>query len=425
MKQSRLIFFCVGWVVIASTASAADSLLRRDGRFLRLTTDLASADEAERLVESFDTALPQWIRFWNLDEQALTGFRVDAYVMRDPETFDQAGLIPREVPDFNFGYALGNRIWVKAQQSEYYTRHLVLHEGVHSLMFAAYGGAGPTWFQEGTAELLALHRGVAAALQINQIPIDREEVPYWGRFKLMGQLRGEGKIPSLQTVMRYQPNLSGDVGAYSWSWAAVMILQAYPEYRSTLLAAAQNGSTVGPGFNRQLLIDLEEQLPILAARWRLMCHDLDYGFDWSRERVELSIRDPLWSGNPMRVSVAADRGWQSVGFRIPRGVSIRLRPSGEVTLATTSRAWTSQPQGITLQYHRGRPLGQLLVCVLPNAMQADADYLAPLPVQSVTEETVIEVPDYSWLLFRVNDAVDQLGDNQGEYEVSLEVDRRR
>lgn len=425
MLRSRLIFFCVGLVALAPVASAAEGLVRREGRFLRLTTDLASADEVQRLVESFDVAVPQWIRFWNLDDQAFSGFQVDACVMRDVEAFDQAGLIPSQVPDFNFGYALGNRIWVKAQQSEYYTRHLVLHEGVHALMFAAYGGAGPTWFQEGTAELLALHRGDASSLQINQIPSQRDDVPYWGRFKLMGQLRGESKIPTLQTVMRYQPDLSGDVGTYSWSWAAVMLLQAYPEYRQALLAAAQNGATVGPGFNRQLEIQLKDHWPILAARWRLMCHELDYGFDWSRERVELSIRDPLWNGSPMQCSVAADRGWQSVGFRIPRGVSIRLRPSGEVTLANTTRAWTSQPAGITLQYHRGRPLGQLLVCLLPNAMQTDADYLTPLVVQPVSGETVIEVPDYSWLLFRVNDAVDQLGDNRGSYEVSLEADRGR
>jgi hypothetical protein len=239
----------------------------------------------------------------------------------------------------------------------------------------------------------------------------------------MGQLRREGEIPSLQTVMQYQPDLSGDVGTYSWSWAAVMILQAYPEYQQALLAAARGGATVGPGFNRQLQLGLQDQWPILAARWRLMTHDLDYGFDWSRERVNLSIRDPLWNGTPQRLAVAADRGWQSVGFRIPRAAAIRLRVGGEVTLANTTRPWTSEPPGITYQYHRGRPLGQLLVCVLPNALRLDQEFLDPLPIQPITKETVIEVPDYSWLLFRVNDAVDQLGDNEGAYEVSLEVSR--
>ena len=293
----------------------------------------------------------------------------------------------------------------------------MLHEGVHSLAFAAFGGAGPVWYQEGTAELLATHRGLGGELQVNQIPMHRDDVPYWGRFKLMGQLREEGKIPPLEKVMQFQPDLQGDVATYGWSWAATMILHAYPEYRDAFFAAARNGRTVGPGFNRELVQSLQEEWPILAARWRVLCHDLDYGFDWSRERIDLSVRDPMWDGKPISMSVAADRGWQSIGFRIPKGVNIHLEPSGEVTLATTTRPWLSQPAGITFEFHRGRPLGQLLLCVLPNAIELGAETISPLPIQSVTAETMIEVPEYSWLLFRVNDGVDQLADNEGQYRV--------
>jgi hypothetical protein len=245
----------------------------------------------------------------------------------------------------------------------------------------------------------------------------RDEVPHWGRFKLMSQLRDEGKIPSLANVMQYQPDLKGDVATYGWSWAATMILHAYPEYRDDFFAAAQNGRTVGPGFNRKLVQSLQEEWPILAASWRVLCHDLDYGFDWSREKLDLSIKDPMWDGKTIHVSVAADRCWQSMGYRIPRGARIHLEPSGEVTLAKTTRPWLSQPAGITFDYHRGRPLGQLLLCVLPNAIELGAEAIAPLPVQSVAGETVIEVPEYSWLLFRINDAVGQLADNEGEYRV--------
>ena len=64
--------------------------------------------------------------------------------MRNEATFRSHGLIPIQVPDFNFGYALNQQIWIKAQPSEYYTRHLVLHEGVHAYMFDAFGGAEST-----------------------------------------------------------------------------------------------------------------------------------------------------------------------------------------------------------------------------------------------------------------------------------------
>ncbi len=178
----------------AAIGSAADQLLRREGRFLRLTTDLESEDEVQRLVDSFDAAVPQWIHFWNLTESDFSSFQVEACVMQDRARFEREGLIPASVPDFPFGYALGQQIWVRAQQSEYYTRHLLLHEGVHSLAFAAFGGAGPVWFQEGTAELLATHQGQAGETLVHQIPKNRDDVPYWGRFKLMSQLRSEEKF---------------------------------------------------------------------------------------------------------------------------------------------------------------------------------------------------------------------------------------
>jgi hypothetical protein len=298
---------------------------------------------------------------------------------------------------------------------------LTLHEGAHGFAFAAFGGAGPTWFQEGTAELLATHHGVGRELQVNRVPMDRDEVPYWGRFTLMSRLRDEGKIPSLNTVMGYQPDLRGDVQTYGWSWAAAMLLDAYPEYRDSFRSSARQGQIVGPGFNRQLQQSLQEQWPILLSRWRLMCHELDYGFDWTRERVAISIQDPVWNGQELSIEVAADRGWQSIGVRVPRGAKIQLRPSGEVILATTTRPWNSHSPGITYAYHRGRPLGQLLACLLPNAVDADAPVVNALSVQSVGDGIVMEVPEFSWLLLRVNDAVGQLGDNQGSYRVVISL----
>jgi hypothetical protein len=338
------------------------------------------------------------------------------------------------VPEFPFGYALGNQVFVLAQQSDYYTRHLLLHEGIHSLAFFHFGGAGPTWFREGTAELLATHSGKNAATRINVIPESREAVPYWGRFKLMNELRAKAVVPTLDAVMAYQPDLRGDVESYGWSWAAAMLLSTYPEYRDAMRRAAARGRNEGPGFNRKLRQDLRTDWPILAARWRLMCHDLDYGFDWSREQVTLSARDPKWDGKPIRMEVSASRGWQSTGVRIPGRAKLRVSASGRVTLARTSKPWISEPAGITYQYHRGRPLGQLLLAVLPNAHDAEATTIKPLAVRAIGldavqdqtsagQEARLQIDAYSWLLFRVNDHVGDLGDNTGAYQVTITLDR--
>ena len=306
-----------------------------------------------------------------------------------------------------------------AQPSEYYTRHLLLHEGVHSLAFAQFGGAGPTWFMEGSAELLATHHGQAASTQINKIPKNRESAPYWGRFKLMDQLRQAGDVPTIESVMLYPPSLSGNVATYSWSWGAAMLMSAYPDYRPALLAAARNGQQTGPGFNRQFYRQISQRKwPVVAARWRILCNDLDYGFEWSRERVAISEADPLWDEQPLRITVPADRGWQSAGVRFSPGARLLVRGSGQIVLDSQPKPWISHPSGVTIRYHRGRPLGQLLACVLPNAPAA-GDRVAPLQVVAVEERATLSIDEHCWLLLRVNDHVGDLGNNRGVFDVTI------
>ncbi len=424
MKRSWIFLLVAVWIGSFACRCSAAELVRRQGRYIDLTTDLESAAQCDALVAAFDSAVPQWIEFWNLPEHAVAQWRVQAQVIGDKRRFQQDGLIPANLPDFPFGYTLGNRVWVLAQKSEYYTTHLLLHEGAHALAFHHFRGAGPTWFMEGTAEMLATHSGVGAELLINQIPRSREAVPFWGRFKLMGQLRDKNQIPSLQTVMQYQPDLKGKVDAYCWSWAATMLLYAYPEYRDAFMASARNGSDNSPGFNRSLYLKLRSQWPVIDARWRLMCHDLDYGFDWNTERVELSERDPVWNGKPIKIDVLADRGWQSIGVRIPPGAQLQLSAAGEVALAPDPKPWISQPAGITYRYHRGRPLGQLLACLLPNAVSG-GDMLAPLNVFTVGDHADIKVEQFSWLLFRINDAVGSRSDNTGEFCVTVSSEQEQ
>ncbi len=419
MNRTRIVFL-IGLLVTVPVASvAAQGLVKRSGRHIELTTDLAMPSEAETLVASFDAAAVQWFKFWNIDDDRAATWRVEAFVIRDKSLFRRNGLIPNHIPNFPFGYASGNSIWVLAQQSDYYTRHLLLHEGVHALAFSYFGGAGPTWFMEGTAELLSTHSGQDAATKVNQIPADRSNVPYWGRFKLMDQLRDRSSVPTIETVMRYQASLTGNVEMYGWSWAAAMMLHHYPEYQDAFFAAASNGRDAGPEFNRRLYQQITPQKwPVLAARWRLMCRDLDYGFDWSRESVSISENDPIWDGTPMRIDVAANRGWQSLGVRIAPGRKLTLDPDGEIVLDTDPKPWTSRPAGITIQYHRGRPLGQLLACIVPNAADR-GEKLTPLKITPISSSTSLTIERHSWVLLRINDAVGATANNTGSFEVAV------
>ncbi len=237
-------------------SSTADDLRTLQGQHIELTTDIATADQLADYVAAFDAAIDQWCQFWQLPDDAVDGWKVQAYVMGDQERFRQQGLIPSTVPEFQFGYAQGNTLWVVSQQSDYYTRHLLLHEGVHSLAFHHFGGAGPTWYMEGTAELLSTHAGTSGEVAVNRVPLSRDAVPYWGRFKLMQQRRNDAAVPSIEAVMRTPASLSGDVDSYGWTWAAAMLLSEYPEYRSHFVAFASAGRDSSSAFTSKFYSQL-------------------------------------------------------------------------------------------------------------------------------------------------------------------------
>lgn len=419
-------FLSIRWLILATCVLAITparaEFSRHRGKHLELITDLDDPRRADDLVASFDAAVPQWAAFWQLRPAAVRGWQVVAYVMQDPERFRRAGHIPDRLPDFRFGYALGDRVWVIAQPSDYYTRHLLLHEGVHSLAFSQFGGAGPTWFMEGTAEFLSTHVGAGETIRLGAVPASRQAVPYWGRFKLMSDRREQGQIPSLQTVMRLAPQASGDPEAYGWSWAAAMLLHHYPDTWPAFRAAARHGRDNSATFTRRLYQRLQSRWPLVVARWRIHAHDLDYGFDWERERVDLSMGDPLWDARPLDFTVQADQGWQSPGVRFAAGTKLTIAAEGRCVVAETSKPWVSEPPGVTIRYHRGRPLGQLLVAEVP-CHTPDRPTLPPLSVRGYEEARSWQTEEDCWLLFRVNDDVGELADNRDGYDVRVRAAR--
>ncbi|MFG0265668.1 MAG: hypothetical protein ACF8AM_11050 [Rhodopirellula sp. JB055] len=431
--------------IFADDAPATGSgLLTRESQHLRLTSDVDDPALLDDLIRSFEDALPQWLAFWNVPESRIANWKIQAYLMRNVDTFRQSGALPDYLPRFQHGFATPHTIWIRYQDTTYYNRHLVLHEAVHSLAFELFGAGGPSWYMEGTAELLALHRdrvptpsrqrrmgvpgnaGVLAQsmdpFTINQLPRNRIDTPGWGRYKIVSQHREAGTLPTLKSVLKLPMELNGEVEAYTWCWAASSLFTNAPESRTSFLNAARRGSDQTEAFTSEFYRDVAEQWPVLSARWRLMMNDLDYGFDWSRHQVKLSTSDPRASGAPFQVRVTPDQSWQSVGMWFPKGAKLRFTAKGRCHVTPD---WVSEPAGITLEYHRGDPLGQLQVCVLPIATPAEATipgldirpvltrtdvskFKANTPDGSSDDSTpipgsnVIAINEPSWVLLRIN-----------------------
>ena len=60
-----------------------DPLIRREGKYLELITDLDSEQEINTIVSTFDHAVEQWVAFWNDQNFDPATFRVQA--LRDAE----------------------------------------------------------------------------------------------------------------------------------------------------------------------------------------------------------------------------------------------------------------------------------------------------------------------------------------------------
>jgi hypothetical protein len=469
-----LLAMAIGGIVSLTTPSlSADEndfdetgLLTREGQHLRLTSDVDDALLLNDLIQSFDDSVPQWLAFWGVPESRAANWKIQGYLMRNVDTFRKSGALPNYVPRFDHGYSTPQTIWIRHQDTTYYNRHLVLHEGIHSLAFELFGAGGPSWYMEGTAELLALHRDrvptpskqprselslntsvLAQSMDvftINQLPRDRLDTPGWGRYKIVAQHREAGTLPTLKSVLKLPTELNGEVEAYTWCWAASSLFTQSPESNAAFLKAAHNGSDQSEAFTSEFYREVAEQWPVLSARWRLMMNDLDYGFDWSRHRVKLSTSDPRASGVPIQMSVTPDQSWQSVGVWFPKGARLRFAAEGRCHVTPD---WISEPAGITLEYNRGHPLGQLQVCVLPIATpagttipgldirpvitRADMAKSTAIASEESTDEStptmgtsVIAITEPSWVLLRINlpaghTPVDATPDTQEAYQVQI------
>lgn len=405
---------------------AAESMLTKDGRHIRLVTDLPDSPQLNEYVAAFDAAVPQWAAYWQIAPERLQDWRLTAYLMNDKQAFIARGLLPRALPDFPNGYQAGDRIWVVNKPSVYYTRHLLLHEGTHALTWRLFGGSGPAWYMEGTAEFLGTHRWTVdprtgdGALTLASMPAERGEVPDWGRIELVTRGRQQGQVPTIETVMRYSDTAHRDVEPYAWSWLAVTLLEMYPEYRQPLRAAAQNGRDPSPQFTRAFYQQLQAQWPVLAARWRLLTHDMEYGFDTTRHRVDLSPRPTLEAGASESLTLAVTQGWQVAPFVLAAGEQVAISAEGRFTLREQPQRWESEAEGVTLEYHRGQPLGRLLACVLP-LKPVTGRYLPELQVVAVGSSGQLTASEASWLLLKINEPAAELADNAGQLQLRFQL----
>lgn len=388
------------------------------GQYVRIYTDLPESEEVDRLPAVFDAVYPQWCEYFGVPEVCNPPWRVNAFIMQNKDRFRAAGLLPEYLPNFETGFAEGHELYVMEQPTEYYRRHLLLHEGTHSFMLTRLNRSFPTWYFEGMAELFGTHHveegpgGVK--VQTRYMPRDREEVPYWGRTKLVTDAYRENRARNLNGIFAIQPSRNMSNEEYAWSWAACYFFDQHPAYQQRFRKLFQ--LPAGSDFMESLLQLYREDENDVIASWQVFVTGLDYGYDLERAAIQFKPGEPLPQGGTT-VSIAADRGWQSSGIRLEAGRTYHLTATGRYRVAAENPPWISEPNGVTIRYHDGLPLGTLLAAVLPDeAGSGPSPLIHPYAIGTQGE---LEPQESGTLYLKINEPAAGLADNQGTLRVTV------
>src|SRR5262245_9475420 len=316
---------------------AAAGIRKITGKHVTLYTDLP-AGEADELPTVFDAAVPLWCKYFGVKPTDVVEWKPVGFVMRDKQRFVATGLYLESLPPFPNGYSTEGQLWIYDQPSAYYRRHLLLHEGTHLFMYRWLGGAGPPWYMEGLAELLGTHRWERGKLTLGIMPRSKEEVPYWGRVKIVRDEYAADRGLTLTEIMNYDTQAHLRQEPYGWCWAATAFLDGHPLSQRAFRELQGDLELGREEFSTRLRDRLKEQWPALTEYWQLFVMECDYGYDFARAAV---IRRPAVDlpASGAAVKVESDRGWQSTGYKLEAGKRYTIAASGRFTVVGGDKPW--------------------------------------------------------------------------------------
>lgn len=384
-------------------------------------TDVLQANKrpdpfVEEIPRLFDRAVVEWAKYFEVPEEDYKDWVIAGSLMQDKKKFQQAKLLPDDLPEFLNGYHRGRQFWVHEQDSHYYRRHLVFHEGVHGFMYDKLGGGGPPWYREGVAELLATHQWKNRQLRVGYMPYNKEEVPYWGRIKALKNEYRNGRPLMLRQVMEFDEKAHLQVESYAWCWAATAFLDGHLSYQKPFRELRKNVKDETPFFSRGFEAALRAQARELDEEWQLFIANVDYGYDFRRNAVRYQFGTPLRDGQ-RTIAINTNLGWQSTGIRMEEGKEYLIAAKGKFTVQRAPKKWECEPGGITIEYANGMPLGMLLGNIrrdepLPGA----AGLVRPIRIGLSRR---VRAAGNGTLYLRVNEKAGGLADNQGQITVKV------
>ena len=390
-------------------------------KHLWLYTDLEPV-HAEGLPALMDQAYAAWEDYFGPlpPNREGTDFQMTGYIMVDRARFREAGLLPEDLPGFLHGRHRGAEFWMNDQEHDYYRRHLMLHEGTHCFMTIFKNVLQPAvWYMEGMAELFGTHAldTTTGKAQFRVMPGNRENFQGLGRIRMVHDDVAQNGLPEMETIFGLRPNDYLKNDAYAWSWALCKFLDTHPRYRDRFRHITQHVSASRLDSDLAKLFDPDTA--DLHEEWLLFAKNLCHGYDIERAAIEFKAGKPVGK-TTARAEIAADRGWQSSGVLVEKGGTYRITADGRYTVAQLPEPWECEPQGVSIRYCEGKPLGMLLGTIRSSEAPKESPRTTMLKVIPIGRELQITAEITGTLYLRVNDFWNELADNTGKLEVIVE-----
>ncbi len=409
------------------TTRLENGLVQLESIHLQLITDMPLIDDVESLPRIFEQAFEQWCDRFQVDRKKTHGVQAVVYLMKDRTRFVQLDLVPDEVGNFRHGYQLDDRLFLADQPSDYYRRHLLLHEGTHWFLWKFHNGNGPPWYSEGICELLSTHDWDGQRLRLGVIPDHRDRFPFWGRLKLIRDSLENHSAPSLNAILSYSNTTHRTDEPYAWSWAAMLFFSNHPKHQAVLRRVSQPPLDYSNHVTIELKRALESVWPTVNAEWRVFVSELDFGFSPEHSMTDLTSIAQLPLQKKETRTIRCDRGWQSTGLLVASGQRVRFASQGQFVVRAKNVSgdqtdWIAEPQGITLEYHQGQPLGSLVATIVPIAVTPSDQPVERCSIQSIGRSASWTVPEQGLLLLKINEKSADITANSGTLTVTIEPD---
>jgi len=311
-------------------------------------------DQLQPIIETAPALIAMWDQTFGPMTKTPTWV---VFIMEKVGPFKKLNLLPRDGAAVPHGLQLEDRVWIRVQETEYYTRHLFLHEATHARMMAVsqFQGDGTLWFHEGIAEYIATHiiDSSTSRIQLTAWPRDPRQLPGWNHFTKLQEANKADRTSTLPWILAYQADSyrRRDGQPYADSWALCQFLSLHPQYRDALSRClkSSNWENVLQELTEPLLKDSTIQLEWLA--WLAAISPRD---DSIQPVVSLPSMD-AFSLAPFPVQT-----WVDLSSDQLSGRPTEIKVDGRVNIRVKDRDVSSGPDGVTIEYRHGYPLGAVL-----------------------------------------------------------------